>query len=200
MGYIVQTDEVALAKQEKYRADAQKEGFERAIALSIATPGALDPSQPWNGRYSTMKARAFDYVNDFALPTIGAVLTAGLSGWLTAVLAAAGTPYSIFAGNTAVAFNPVVPNTQVWVFYKYCIPYAITWPVSYLIFAAGNAGQFRKDEFDLEPAYAKLSTDGFFSEPVVYEKAETCVVTVRARIISPAVAFVLQGWVIEPRQ
>ena len=198
MGYIIQTDEVALANQEKYRRDAIRAGMERALGLRIATEGA-DPKKPYAGRYDNLKARSFDYVNDFAVPTVPA-LSAGLAGWLTVALAVVGTPYSIFAGNTGVAFNPVVPQTQVWVFYKYCIPYAVTFPVSYLIFAAGNTGQFRKDEFDLEPAYAKLSTDGFFSEPVIYDKAENCVVTVRARIVSPAFAFVLQGWVIEPKQ
>ena len=200
MGYIVQTDEVALAMQEKYRADAQKEGFEHALALSIAPLGLADPNKRWNGKYSNLKARAFDYVNDVVLPTSGAALAAGLAGWLTMPLAVVGNPYSVFANNTPAAINPQVPNTQVWVFYKYCIPYAITWPVSYLIMTSGQQGQFRKDEFDLEPAYAKLSTDGFFSEPVVYDKAEFCGATVRARIVSPAIAFVLQGWVIEPRQ
>ena len=199
MGYIVQTDEVALQRQEKYRADAIREGYERALGLSIATPGKVNPDHPYTGRYDNLKARSFDYVNDFVVPTSGALLAAGLAGWLTLALAVAGNPYSIFANNTPVGIIPVVPNTQVWVFYKYCIPYAVTWPVSYLIFTAGNAGQYRKDEFDLEPTYSKLSTDGFFNEPVVYDKAEFCGATVRARIISPAIAFVLQGWVIEPR-
>jgi len=200
MGYIVQTDEVALALQEKYRADAQKAGFEHALALSISSPGKPDAEKRWNGRYSNMKARAFDYVNDIVLPTSGAALALGLAGWLTMPLAAIGAPYSVFANNTPAAIIPQVTNTQVWVFYKYCIPYATTFPVTYLIFTAGQQGQFRKDEFDLEPTYAKLSTDGFFSEPVVYDKAEFCGATVRARIVSPAIAFVLQGWVIEPRQ
>lgn len=199
MGYIVQTDEVALARQEKYRGDAQMKGFERALALAIASPGNPDPNKPWNGRYSNLKARSFDYVNDIVLATSGAALAAGLAGWLTMPLLVVGTPYSVFANNFPAAIIPVVPQTQVWVFYKYCIPYAVTFPVTYLIFSAGNAGQFRKDEFDLEPTYAKLSTDGFFNEPVVYDKAEFCGATVRARIVSPAFAFVLQGWVIEPR-
>lgn len=199
MGYIIQTDEVALANQEKYRMDAQRQGFERALGLSIATPGASDPNKRYNGRYSNLKARSFDYVNDFVVPTSGAALAVGLAGWLTLPLLVVGTPYSVFANATPVAINPVVPNTQVWVFYKFCIPYAVTFPVTYLIFTAGNAGQYRKDEFDLEPTYAKLSTDGFFNEPVIYDKAEFCGATVRARIVSPAFAFVLQGWVIEPR-
>lgn len=200
MGYIVQTDEVALSAQERYRADAQKEGFEHAIALSLASAGPADATKRWNGRYSNLKARAFDYVNDIVLPTSGAALAAGLAGWLTLPLLVVGNPYSVFANNTPVAIIPQVPNTQVWVFYKYCIPYAVTFPVTYLIFTAGQQGQFRKDEFDLEPCYSKLSTDGFFSDPVVYDKAEFCGATVRARIVSPAIAFVLQGWVIEPRQ
>jgi hypothetical protein len=194
VGYIIQTDEVALANQEKYRYTAKKAGFDKALELKLAAEG------PPENRYENLKARAFDYVNDFCVPTIGAVLSVGLAGWLTVPLAAIGAAYSIFAGNTGVAFVPVVPNTEVWVFYKYCIPYAVNWPVTYLVFAAGNAGQYRKDEFDLEPAYAKLSTDGFFDNPVVYERAEFCTVTVRARVITPAFAFVLQGWVIEPVQ
>lgn len=200
MGYIVQTDELALARQEGYRGAAIVEGYERALSLSIATPGTPNPNLKYNGKYANLKARAFDYVNDFVLPTSGAVLALGLAGWLTVALAAVGAPYSIFANNVGAAIVPQVPQTQVWVFYKYCIPYAINFPVSYLIFTTGQQGQFRKDEFDLEPTYAKLSTDGFFSEPVVYDKAEFCGATVRARIIAPAFAFVLQGWVIEPRQ
>jgi hypothetical protein len=200
VGYILQTDEVSLANQEKYRGDAIKAGYERALALSIATPGAANPNEPYNGRYSNLKARAFDYPNDFIVPTAGAAAALGLAGWLTMPLVAVGVAYSIFATVAAVAVVPQVPNNQVWVFYKYCIPYAINWPVTYLLFASGNAGQYRKDEFDLEPAYAKLSTDGFFNEPVIYDKTEFCTATVRARVISPAFAFVLQGWVILPTQ
>jgi len=200
MGYIVQTDELALALQAQYRENAQKEGYERAIELSIAAPGPADSTKRWNGKYSNLKARSFDYVNDIVLPTSGAALALGLAGWLTMPCLAVAAAYSVFANNTPAAINPQVPNTQVWVFYKYCIPYAITFPVTYLIMTAGQQGQFRKDEFDLEPAYAKLSTDGFFSDPVVYDKAEFCGATVRARVIGPAFAFVLQGWVIEPRQ
>lgn len=199
MGYIVQTDEVALAKQENYRANAIEAGCERALALAIATPGPPNPKQRWNGRYANLKWRAYDYVNDFVVATSGAALAAGLAGWLTIPLVAVGGAYSVFANNTPAAIIPQVLQTQVWVFYKYCIPYALNWPVSYLIFTRGNAAQFRVDEFDLEPAYAKLSTDGFFADPIVYDKAEYCGATVRARIVSPAIAFVLQGWVIEPR-
>jgi hypothetical protein len=200
VGYIIQTDEVSLAEQANYRREAIKQGFERALKLAIAEPGAPDPNLEYNGRYSNLKARAFDYVNDFVIPTAGAAAAIGLAGWLTVPLAAVGTPYSIFATTAGLAFVPQVPNTQVWVFYKYCIPYAVNWPVTYLVFAAGNAGQYRKDEFDLEPAYAKLSTDAFLNNPVIYDKAEFCTITVRARVITPAFAFVLQGWVIEPVQ
>lgn len=200
MGYIVQTDEVALSRQEKYRADSQKQGFEHALALSIATPGRADPSEPFNGRYSNLKSRAFDYVNDMVVPTSGAALAVGLAGWLSMPLAAIAGVYSVFANNTPAAIFPQVPNTQVWVFYKYCIPYVATFPVTYLTFTSGSAGQFRKDEFELEATYAKLSTDGYFSEPIVYDRAEFAGAFLRARIIAPALAFVLQGWVIEPRQ
>ncbi len=199
MGYIIQTDEVSLAEQAKYRANALRDGFEQALSLSIATPGDPNPDHKWNGRYDHLKARAFDYVNDIVLATSGAALAAGLAGWLTMPLAAVGTAYSVFANNTPAAIFPQVPNNQVWIFYKYCIPYATTFPVTYLIFTKGQAGQFRLDEFDLEPPYAKLSTDGFFSDPVVYDKTEYAGATVRARIVSAAIAFVLQGWVIEPR-
>jgi hypothetical protein len=198
MGYIVQTDEVSLAEQAKYRNEAIVGGFEQSLALSYARPGPGPKGDYRSNRYQSLKARAFDYVNDFIVATVPPA-AAGSAGWLTMPLLAAGTPYSIFA-NGGVAFNPVVPATQVWVFYKYCIPYAVNFPVSYLIFAEGNAGQFRKDEFDLEPPYAKLSTDGFFSDPVVYKGTDTVVATVRARIIAPAFAFVLQGWVIETRK
>jgi hypothetical protein len=199
MGYIIQTDEVALAVQAQYRQQAIIDGYERALALKIATEGAPNTNLKYNGRYANLKARAFDYVNDIVLPTSGAVLAAGLAGWLTMPLLVVGNPYSVFANNTPAAIVPQVPQTQVWVFYKYCIPYATTFPVTYLIFTAGQQGQFRKDEFELESTYAKLSTDGFFSDPVVYDKAEFAGATVRARIVTGQIAFVLQGWVIEPR-
>jgi len=208
MSYIVQTDEVALAAQAKYREDAIKAGKERALALGgIATPGAPNPEHPYNGRYDNLVERCFDYGTDFLVPTAGAAAIAGgVSGWVTMPLVAVGLNYSVFATVPVpfvpVAVVPVVPNNQVWVFYKVSIlaTGALVDPVSYLFFFTGQS-QNRKDQFDLEPLYGKLNADGFFSKPVVYDKNDFCGASVRARVVSAVgIRVCLQGWVIEPGQ
>jgi len=194
MSYLIQTDEISLASQERLRQLAVTKGKDRALAMNIATPGSPD-------RYSTLVERDADYGVDFIAPTAGAALAAGLAGWLTVALAAVGTFYNIFADNTGAAVVPQVPNNQVVVFYKVAVlTIAGPDPVAMLRFATGAAAN-RKAQFDLECLYSKVSADGYFTQPVVYDPMEIMTVTVEARVATAAQCRVRIGaLIIEPIQ
>ena len=193
MSYLIQTDEISLANQERLRQQAVRAGKERALAMGVATPGRED-------RYSTLIERPADYIVDVITPSTPA-LVAGLDGWLSMPLAAVGTDYSIFANSTPAAVAPVVPDNQVIVFYKVTVlTIAGPDPVSMLLFSTGTA-VIRKAQFDLEALYGKLSTDGYLTKPVVYDPREIITATVRARVATAAGCRVRLGtFVIEPIQ
>lgn len=193
MSYLIQTDEIALQAQEKLRQAAVIKGKERALAMGVATPGNPD-------RYSTLIERPADYIVDFITPATPALI-AGLDGWLTMPLAAVATNYSIFANNTPAAVAPVVPDNQVVVFYKVSVlTVAGPDPVSMLIFNTGTA-VIRKAQFDLEVLYSKLTADGYFTKPVVYDPREIITATVRARVATGLGCRVRLGtFIIEPIQ
>jgi len=198
MSYLIQTDEISLANQEKLRAMAVKAGKDRAFALRVATPG---PGAPGSKEYySTLVERDADYVTDFITWGAGAV---ALAGWGTLALAAVGTPYSVFADSTPVAVTPTVPNNTVVVFYKVSVLVTagvIADPVSMLWFRTGAAANL-KAQFDLEVLYSKLSADGYFTSPVVYDPQEIITATVEARVATAAICRVhLGSLVIEPIQ
>lgn len=192
MSYLIQTDEISLANQERLRQQAVIAGKERALAMKVATVGSPD-------RYSTLVDRDADYVTDF----IPAATSAGIAGWLSMPLVAVAALYSVFADNAPAAVTPAVPNNQVWVFYKVSIlatPGVVVDPVSMLFFRTGAAANM-KAQFDLESLYAKLSADGYFTRPVVYDPQEICTCQVEARIATAAACRVKLGaLVIEPIQ
>jgi len=162
--YIIQTDELALAEQVRLRAGAEQRG--KQLLLDKKLINSLGDAI----------CRDADYVNDF----VPAATRVGLAGWLTVPLAAVGTAYSVFANNVGVALVPIVPNRQVWVFYKASVLTAGD-PVTMLAFFMGVAA-IPIALFDLENTQAKLSADGYFSTPIVYEPQDSVAITVRARL------------------
>lgn len=190
MSYLIQTDEISLANQEKLRQKAAIAGKERALALKIATPSEKD-------RYANLVERDADYVTDF----IPVATAAGIAGWSSMPLVAVGVFYSIFADNVPAAIAPVVPNNSVWVFYKVSIlTLAGPQPVSMLQFRTGT-GLNLKAQFDLEALYAKLSADGYFTKPVVYDPQEIVTGQVEARVATGVTCRVRCGvFIIEPIQ
>lgn len=187
MSYLIQTDEISLANQERLRQQAVRAGKARGLALKIATSD------------DALIERDADYVTDF----VPVATSAGIAGWLSMPLVAVAALYSVFADNVPAALTPAVPNNQVWVFYKVSIlatPGIVVDPVSMLFFRTG-VGANLKAQFDLEALYAKLSTDGYFTKPVVYDPQEVCTCQVEARIATAAACRVRLGaLIIEPIQ
>jgi hypothetical protein len=182
MSYILPTNEISYAAQAQLRMQAQDQGMARAVQMRVASST------------SGLAVRDPDYPIDF----VPAATRAGLSGWLTMPLAAAGNLYSVFADNVPAALTPQVPNNAVWVFYKATI-LTVGDPVSELYFLIGQAGN-RKAQFNLEILQDKLEVDGYFSEPIVYDPQDIVTVQVRARVINPAARVVLGAFIIEPLQ
>lgn len=192
MSYLIQTDEISLSAQERMRQAAVIKGKERALELKLATPGQPD-------RFSSVVARDADYVTDF----VPVATSAGIAGWLSMPLVAVGALYSVFADNVPAALTPAVPNNQVVVFYKVAIlatPGVVVDPVSMLFFRTGAAANM-KAQFDLETLYSKLSADGYFTKPVVYDPIEIITAQVECRVATAAACRVKLGClIIEPIQ
>ena len=192
MSYLIQTDEISLANQERLRQQAIRAAKERALSLTLVTPGRED-------RFSSLTERDADFVTDFITWGGGAVVAIG--GWNSMPLLVRGTAYNVFMDSAGVAVNPVVPNNTVVVFYKISIlTIAPADPVSMLWFRTG-ASQNMKAQFDIEVLYSKLSADGYFSKPVVFDPQEIMNVTVEARVATLVTCRVRLGcFVIEPTQ
>lgn len=190
MSYLIPTEEIALANQERLRQAATKAGMERALELKLASVGPIE-------RYSGLVARDADYVTDF----VPVATSAGLAGWLSMPLAAIGILYSIFANNVPAALTPQVPNNQVVVFYKVSVlTLAGPDPVSMLFFRTG-VGANLKAQFDLEALYGKMVSDGYFTKPVVYDPMEIITSQVEARVaIGVGCRVRLGTLIIEPIQ
>lgn len=167
MSYLVPTEEISLANQERLRNGAEYAGKQTLLNKSqVPIADAV--------------ARDADYVIDFITPAAPAAV-AGLAGWLSAPFAAAATPYSLFATNVPAALATItVPHNQVWVFYKVNI-ITLNDPATMLFFTIGSSAN-RKAQFDLECLYTKLCTDGYFSQPVVYAKQDVVGITARSRL------------------
>ena len=186
MSYLIPTEDLSLAQQEQRRRDAVVLGAQALVGKSVV------------GAASMVDDRAAEYAIDFIQQTTTAALALGLAGWLTMPLAAVGTRYSVFATNAPLAVNPIVPINQVWVFYGV----AINTPgrvVSNMLFTKGTAGN-RYRFFDLEPLYSKMTTDGYFTQPVVYVPSDVVGCTVMCRVpTNLAAEVVLKTLVLEPK-
>ena len=166
MSYLIQGPSLSYAVQEQMRRDAVVSGRKALFDKKIVT--ASDPD--------LVVDRDADYVADFVPPATAA----GLGGWLTMPLAAAGANYSVFANNVPAALVPQVANNTVVVFYGVHILTPGD-PVSLLTFATGRNGNITKAYFDLEKLYSNTETWGYFTKPVVYYPQEFITCTVRAR-------------------
>ena len=117
-----------------------------------------------------------------------------LDQWNTAALAVVGTAYSVFQAIAA----PVLANNKVAVFYRVGIQTAPN-PVSLLSFRQGVVGGTTYAQLDLQQLNMGLATEGYFSEPIVYEPNEVLNITVTASIATAAAAQVILGcFIIEP--
>ena len=185
MSYLIPTEEISLAEQYRMRKTAVDMGKARAAAL-------------WNQAPGNLTARDPDYGVDFILPTAA---FAASSGWLTMPLNVIGTWYDVFASSVPAVVTPVVPQNQVWVFYKVAqLSVAGPDPVAGLQFRVGAAANLRA-QFDMEALYGKMVSDGYFSQPITYENPEVCQVQVECRIaIAVGCRIRLGCLIIEPLQ
>lgn len=174
MSYLISADRLSLAKQESYRAGADRMAKERlAKKLAIPLASAMDPVNP------AVICRDADYPTDF----VPAATRAGLVGWLSMPLAAVAGVYSLFADNVPAALTPIVPNNQAWTFYGVQIflnDLAVE-SVTQITFGVGTAAN-RRAQFDLETLYGGLTGVAYFSQPVYYDPQETATVNLRARV------------------
>ncbi len=182
MSYIIPIDDMAFQVSAGLRASYVEIG-----KAELAKKLAMSPSQIYE--------RPPDYPNDF----VPAATRAGLAGWLTMPLAAVATAYSVFADNVPAALTPQVPQSTAWVFWGIHI-LTLNDPITQLFFGIGNANN-RKAQFDLEPLYSKMTTHGYFNEPVVFYPNDIVNCTVRARAVTNvACRVVLDAFVFETAQ
>jgi len=144
MSYIIPTEEITLTDRKKFVNDAVEAGINRALKLAIA-----------NSREELVVREG--------LPLVDFALAIAREEWLSAALVVA--TMSIYV-NTALNAN------QVAVFYKVGIEEA-TPAVSQVWFQRGAGGRTTLGLFHIECLYHKLHSDGFLSEPMVYDRNET---------------------------
>ena len=191
MSYVILTEKLSLASQERLRGAAERQVRIRlARKLAVSEASALDPRNP------AIIVRDADYVTDFALSG------AGLAGWLTMPLAAIAGMYSVFASAAVAALTPQVPNNQAWIFYgvDVLLADAAAETLTFLQFGVGAANN-RRAQFDLESLYGGQAASGYFSQPVFYDPQETANIQVRARIATGVGARIrLATFIAEPTQ
>ena len=193
MSYLILSDRVSLAQQERLRA-----GAERMARIRLATKLSVPQSQALDRENPAIICRDADYVTDF----VPVAAIAGLAGWLSMPLAAIAGMYAVFANNVPAALTPQVPNNQVWIFYgiDVLLADAAAETVSFIQFGVGRANN-RRAQFNLESLYGGLSASGYFSQPVVYDPMEVANVQIRARIATAVGARVrLATLIAEPIQ
>jgi len=114
--------------------------------------------------------------------------------WLTAALAAVGTPYSCFQAIAAPQLNV----GKLMVCYGVSVESAVVpMPVSRLIFRRGGAAGNIQAVFDLEPMGVRLEPDAFFSEPVVIDATEIFAIQVICRAVAAATIVHVHNFLFE---
>lgn len=201
--YIVPTGSMSQAKQEDYRIKAITAGLERAHDKKIARISDEEIAGYSNmGLFEQRFSAILNYLKNGNWPRgfdcreaqPVADFGAALDQWNTAALAVVGTAYSC---HQAVA-APVMAANKLAVYYKVGIE-TVLLPVSRLIFRTASATGNIKAIFDLEQLVNRLETDGWFSEPVVFDPSEAHAVQVLCRIATGVLARVQLGcYIIEP--
>ncbi len=183
MSYVIATGETSLAAQAYLREVAENQGKDVLINKGVGkTRGEFEARDPI-------------YQIDF----VPAATRAGLAGWLTMPLAVVAVRYSVFADNVPAALTPQVPNNACWVFYGATI-IDTNQAISQLYFSVGN-GPTPKANFDLQKLYSKLETDGYFTQPVVYEPQAIVTAQVLCRVVTGAgFQIQLKVAIVEPLQ
>lgn len=199
--YITPTERLTLTDQKTYRINAIAAAIDRAYTKSLGSkddyPGLANIQDPAT-RVELIKSQIMqgNMPRSLDVREFQPILDAGaaLDQWNTAALAVVGTAYSMFQAIAA----PALAANKVVVFYRVGIETAPS-PVSRVIFRSGGAAGNILALFDLEQLVHALSTEGYFSEPVVIDPNTTFAVQVLARIATGVLARVQLGnFVVEP--
>ena len=202
LNYVIPIGSMDEQMQANYRIKAVAAGIERAAVKDIGSiiddiPGYREVKNR-DKRIATILA----YLADGNIPPSIDIrefqnildAAAALDQWRTAALAVIGTLYSCFQATPA----PVLAADALAVFYKVGIETAPL-PVSRLVFRSGGAAGNTVGIFDLEQLVNRLETDGFLSEPVVYDPSQTFAIQALCRIATGVFSRVqLGGLLFEP--
>ena len=173
--YIIPTEELTLTDIKAFRSQAVEAGIARAIAKKLI-----------NNRADAV-VREAQPAADFGCAT---------DAWLTTPLAVVNTPVSVFP---AAAGNPLLGPTRIAVFYKVGVNTAPN-PITLLSFREGAGAGTTYAVFNTEVLDTKLETDGYFTEPVVFDNQRVINIVVTPRVATLLAARVILGcFIIEPR-
>jgi hypothetical protein len=181
MSVLLPSDQLTLTQKAALRAGAVTNGIDRAVALKIMPTSAQ------------LSYRQFQNIADGG--------TVGRERWLTANLAVVNTPYSVWTtlAAPAVGLVPQLANNKLCVFWGVAV---ITTPnpVSLLSFRLGVAAGTTYAVFNLEDLESQITSEGYFSEPVVYDNNAFMNVVVTSKIATGVQAeVVLLAYIIEPK-
>lgn len=207
--YLVMTNDMSLSDKKKYRTKALAAGLERCKHASIGTIEADVPGLeaiPEANKVARVQ-QIQNYIETGAWPrsidqrelnpiAAGPDLVAGtaLDMWLTAALAAIGTPYSCFQAIAA----PQLIVGKLMVCYGVSVESAVVpMPVSRLIFRKGGAAGNIQAQFDMEPMGIRQEPDAFFSEPQVIDPQEIFAIQVICRAIAAATIVHIHNFLFE---
>ena len=195
--YLVMSNDMTLSDKKDYRLKALAAGLERCGLKSIGdingdVPGLQAiPVSNKDARVTTIKSyiqtgqwpktidqRELAPLTDLVVPT-------ALDMWLTAALAAVGTPYSCLQAVAA----PQLIIGRLMVCWGVSVHTPLL-PVSRLIFRRGGVAGNIQAQFDMEPMGVRLETDAFFTEPVVIDPNDVFAIQVLCRIATAVAAEV----------
>jgi len=204
--YLVMSNDMTLTDKKEYRLKALAAGLERCGHVNIGNinadvPGLqtiLDADKEARvkaikgyietGKWpTTIDQRELAPLTDLVVPT-------ALDMWLTAALAAIGTPYSCFQ---AVAAPQLIVG-KLMVCYGVSVESAVVpMPVSRLIFRRGGVAGNIQAQFDMEPMGVRWETDAFLSEPVVIDPNDVFAIQVLCRAVAAATIVHIHNFLFE---
>ena len=204
--YLINSNDMTLTDKKDYRTKALAAGLERCALKSIGDINADVPSLgaiPEANKDARVK-QIKDYIETGAwpktidqrelAPLTDLVVPTALDMWLTAALAAIGTPYSCFQ---AVAAPQLIVG-KLMVCYAASVESAVVpMPVSRLIFRRGGVAGNIQAQYDMEPMGVRQEPDAFFSEPVVIDPNDVFAIQVLCRAIAAATIVHIHNFLFE---
>ncbi len=172
MSILIPSDQLTLTDKKQFRENCVAAGIKAVQDKSIVTsPQEVDYRMAQN-------------IIDFG--------TVGRERWQTATLAAINTPYSVWTtlAAPAVGLIPQLANTKVAVFYGVAIN-TVPNPVSLLSFRLGPTAATTYAVYNLEDLESEMTTEGYFSIPIVYYPQDFVNVVVTSKIATGAQAQVV---------